>query len=79
MDIDTRRYRNEAVEHGGTILLSLGPAGVKIKQLLEQNVLLYWFACDGMVILIVIFAIPKSVLQRKCVYLLIVPVIYFFI
>lgn len=79
MDIDTRRHRNEAVVHVGIILLSLGPAGVKIKQLSEQKVLLNWFACDSMTILIVIFAIPKSALQRKCVYLLIVHVIYFFI
>lgn len=78
VDVDTIRCRNEAIEQEGIISVSLGPVGIKIKQLLEQKVFLYWLACDAMAIFIVILC-HSYVLQRKklCNYLLLVYVIFF--
>lgn len=78
VDIDTIRCRNEAIEQEGIISVSLGPVGVKIKQLSEQKVFLYWLVWDAMAIFIVILC-HSCVLQRKkiCNYLLLVYVIFF--
>ena len=54
VDIDTIRCRNVAIEQGGVISVSLGAVGIKIKQLSEQKILIYYLACDNMAILIVI-------------------------
>lgn len=54
VDIDTIRCRNQAIEQESIISISLGPVGVKIKQLSEQKVFHHWFACDVMAVLIII-------------------------
>ena len=64
MDIDTIRCRNEAIERD-SILVSLEPVGVEIKQLSEPKFLLYQLTYDGITILIIIVCYFKIAKEKN--------------